>query len=59
MHVVEESSTNEGYLVNDQQDDDFPLLLEARTARLSPGEGGGTCKRNNGADIPLGLLEMQ
>ena len=29
------------------------------SARLSPGEGGGTCKRNNGADIPLGLLGMQ
>ena len=28
MHAVEESSSNEGDLVNDQEDDVFPLLLE-------------------------------
>ena len=50
MHAVEESSTNDGYLVNDQQDDDFPLLLE--TQIRSP------CT-HRGPDIPLGMLYMQ
>ena len=30
-----------------------------KSARLAPTEGGRTCKRNNGPDIPLGMLYMQ
>ena len=54
MHAVEESSTNEGYLVNDQQDDDFPLFLETQNHPPCTRRGRGNLQTQQWARHPSG-----